>query len=302
MSRILAVDGDSASAARIQGILKADSHEVVGARESAEALTTFTQRGPFDLVVIDVSTPGLAGIDLCRRVKGASLEFMPVMLLARDGTVADRVAGLDGGADECMCGEPEPMEVQARVRALLRIKASHQQAADVAHLDLTTGIPNRRALSAQLRASFALAQRHKDPYALLTIDLDGLEKINGAHGRDAGDEVRRVAASAIGGALRATDGAYCVQGGEFVVLAPGADIDGAIQLGERIRRAIESAHVPWRGSELRATASVGVAVIPHREITSADQLVAEAGRALLAAKRAGRNCLMVHGDDDQAAG
>jgi diguanylate cyclase (GGDEF)-like protein len=302
MSRILAVDGDSASAARIQDILKADAHDVITARDSAEALTTFTQRGLFDLVVIDVSTPGLAGIDLCRRLKAASLEFLPVMLLARDGTVADRVAGLDGGADECMCGDPEPMEVQARARTLLRIKASHQQAADVAHLDLTTGIPNKRALSAQLRASFALAQRHKDPYALLTIDLDGLEKINSAEGRNAGDEVRRVAASAIGGALRATDGAYCVQGGEFVVLAPGADIDGAIQLGERIRRAIEASHVPWRDAELRATASVGVAVIPHREITSADQLVAEAGRALLAAKRAGRNCLMVHGDDDPGAG
>ena len=43
-------------------------------------------------------------------------------------------------------------------------------------------------------------------------------------------------------------------------------------------------------------------MIPNREITSVDQLVSEAGRALLAAKRAGRNCLMVHGDDDQGAG
>lgn len=302
MVRILAVDADPTTAERIEQILKVEEHEVVLAHDPTEALATFTGKGPFDLAVVDVSTPGLAGIDLCRRLKAAALEYMPVMLLARDGTVADRVAGLDGGADECMCGDPEPMEVQARVRSLLRIKASHKQAADVAHIDLTTGIPNKRALDGQLRGSFALAQRHKDPYALLTIDLDGLEKINAAHGRDAGDEVRRVAASAMQGALRATDGAYCVQGGEFVVLAPGADIDGAIMLGERIRRAIESTVVHWRDEELRATASVGVAVIPHREISSADQLVAEAGRALLAAKRAGRNCLMVHGDDDPGAG
>ncbi|MBI2898027.1 MAG: diguanylate cyclase [Deltaproteobacteria bacterium] len=302
MARILAVDDDLKAAARLAEILGGDGHEAMAAT-CAEALAVFGQQGPFDLAAIDLEGgPDLGGIELCRRLKAASYEYLPVMLFSTEGTVGERVTGLDAGADEYLMGTVDPQELLARVRALLRIRASHRQAADVAHIDLMTGIANRRALEAQIKSSFAMAQRHKAPFAVLSIDLDGLEKMNNSHGRDAGDEVRRVAASAIQGCLRATDGAFCVQGGEFVVIAPGADVDGAMLLGERIRRAIESSTVPWKETELHATASVGLAVIPHREITTPDRLLIEAGRALLAAKRAGRNCLMVHGDDDETAG
>ena len=77
------------------------------------------ERAVPDLLVLDVAMPGLDGLAVCRRLRAKGLAFPILLLTARDA-LADRVAGLDSGADDYLVKPFEPDELLARVRALLR--------------------------------------------------------------------------------------------------------------------------------------------------------------------------------------
>jgi diguanylate cyclase (GGDEF)-like protein len=118
------------------------------------------------------------------------------------------------------------------------------------------------------------------------LDLDHFKRLNDTHGHAKGDEVLQGVAETILGTLRSTDSAYRYGGEELVILARESDVDGALELAERVRSAIERR---FAGSgEGNVTASLGVAGIPENAV-SAKALVAAADAALYAAKAEGRN-------------
>ena len=86
--------------------------------DGGTALATIERSVP-DAVVLDVVMPGLDGLAVCRRVRAAGLDVPVLLLTARDG-VAERVAGLDAGADDYVPKPVAPEELAARLRALLR--------------------------------------------------------------------------------------------------------------------------------------------------------------------------------------
>jgi two-component system response regulator MprA len=80
---------------------------------------------PPDLVVLDLMLPGLDGLEVCRRLRAA--DDVPILVLTARGTVSDRIAGLDSGADDYMVKPFSIDELLARVRALLRRKAPPEE-------------------------------------------------------------------------------------------------------------------------------------------------------------------------------
>jgi two-component system, OmpR family, response regulator MprA len=115
--RILVVDDDPMVATTIQRVLRPEGYEVEVALGGMEALSRTQARRP-DLVVLDVMMPGIDGLEVCRRLRAD--HNMPILLLtARSGT-ADRVRGLDTGADDYLVKPFAYAELLARVRALLR--------------------------------------------------------------------------------------------------------------------------------------------------------------------------------------
>ncbi|MGI8623777.1 MAG: response regulator transcription factor, partial [Solirubrobacteraceae bacterium] len=73
----------------------------------------------YDAVVLDIMLPGIDGIETCRRLRADGV-WTPVLMLTARGQLADRVAGLDGGADDYMAKPFELAELMARLRALVR--------------------------------------------------------------------------------------------------------------------------------------------------------------------------------------
>jgi two-component system response regulator MprA len=116
-SRILVVDDDSRIAASLRRALIYEGYRVEVAGDGPTALASARDRLP-DLVVLDVMLPGLDGIEVCRRLRAAG-DAPILMLTARDAT-ADRVRGLDSGADDYLVKPFAYEELLARVRALLR--------------------------------------------------------------------------------------------------------------------------------------------------------------------------------------
>ncbi|HEU0299891.1 MAG TPA: GGDEF domain-containing protein, partial [Longimicrobium sp.] len=135
--------------------------------------------------------------------------------------------------------------------------------------------------------------RAGEPLSLLVLDLDRFKRVNDRHGHPTGDAVLRQAGRAILATLRHGDtvarmeGAVARMGGEeFAILLPGAGLEQAREVAERVLDAIRSAAVPTGDGEVRVTASLGIAPGP---LASADELYARADRAMYAAKAAGRD-------------
>ncbi len=115
--RILVVDDDPEIVNFVKRGLIYDGYDVDTAGNGTEALAKARDTEP-DLVVLDIMMPGLDGIEVSKRLRQAS--DVPILMLTAKGTVADRVAGLDSGADDYLVKPFSFDELLARIRALLR--------------------------------------------------------------------------------------------------------------------------------------------------------------------------------------
>ncbi|HEY7030620.1 MAG TPA: response regulator transcription factor [Thermomicrobiales bacterium] len=114
---ILVVDDDARIAASLRRALVYEGYEVAIAADGPAALASARTRPP-DLVVLDVMLPGFDGMDVCRRLRRE--DDVPILMLTALDATADRVAGLDTGADDYLTKPFAYEELLARVRALLR--------------------------------------------------------------------------------------------------------------------------------------------------------------------------------------
>jgi two-component system response regulator MprA len=119
--RVLVADDDPGVRDSLRRSLVFNGYEVELAEDGQRALSAIALRRP-DAVVLDVMMPGLDGLETCRRLR-ATGEDIPVLMLTARETIADRVAGLDAGADDYLVKPFALEELLARLRALLRRSA-----------------------------------------------------------------------------------------------------------------------------------------------------------------------------------
>ena len=116
--RILFVEDETAFAVGMIDRLQSEGYEVEWA-QTGPAGYGKALSGPYDLIVLDVMLPGKSGFDICRDLRREGINA-PVLMLTARGEVVDRVVGLKLGADDYVLKNCEPMELLARVEALLR--------------------------------------------------------------------------------------------------------------------------------------------------------------------------------------
>ena len=119
-ARLLVIDDDEQLLAALRRALAYEGYDVEVAPTGEAGLRAALKQPP-DLVVLDVLLPGLDGLEVCRRLRGGG--DVPVLMLTARDEVADRVAGLDAGADDYLVKPFAVDELLARVRALLRRRA-----------------------------------------------------------------------------------------------------------------------------------------------------------------------------------
>ncbi len=116
--RALVVDDDRAVREALRRALTLGGYEVQLAQDGEQALERIVQTAP-DVVVLDVGLPGIDGLEVCRRVRRLA-NRVPILILTARDAVADRIDGLDVGADDYMVKPFDVGELKARLRALLR--------------------------------------------------------------------------------------------------------------------------------------------------------------------------------------
>jgi two-component system response regulator MprA len=136
---VLVVEDDGPIRRMLERTLSAEGYVVSGAGDGGTALAHVERSAP-DLLVLDIGLPGVGGLAVCRRLRDKGLA-LPILLLTARDAVADRVAGLDAGADDYLVKPFAPEELLARVRALLRRGASPEEV--LAFRDLTFDVGTR---------------------------------------------------------------------------------------------------------------------------------------------------------------
>jgi diguanylate cyclase (GGDEF)-like protein len=155
-----------------------------------------------------------------------------------------------------------------------------------ASTDALTGLPNRRYFDEYLTL-LARRRRAEDRVGVLMIDIDRFKKLNDTFGHAVGDHVLREVAQAIASAVRDDDVPARFGGEEFAVLLKNPSPEVALEVGERVRRAVSDLDLRRMGVP-GVSVSVGVAVAEEPD-EPLDQLINEADQALYRAKRAGRD-------------
>jgi two-component system response regulator MprA len=173
-AHILIVDDDPRITDLLRRVLAYEGYSVSIAASGTEALDRALEHPP-DLVVLDLMLPGLDGLEVARWLRAAG-DSVPILMLTARDTVADRVQGLETGADDYLVKPFAPEELVARVKALLRRNQEERHEvlryADV-ELDSGTRVAHRGARVIDLSPTeyelLALFLRH--PRQVLTREI-----------------------------------------------------------------------------------------------------------------------------------
>ena len=144
MTHILIVDDDPSLTSALRRTLSYEGYHVSTVANGESALEQIRLKPP-DLVILDLMLPGIDGLEICRRLRSAGEQLVILMLTARDA-VADRVAGLEIGADDYLIKPFATEELLARIKALLRRSNPPDVAREILHYaDLELDTATRQA-------------------------------------------------------------------------------------------------------------------------------------------------------------
>jgi two-component system, cell cycle response regulator len=293
--RVLVVEPETERRTELRALLDHEGYDSVFLPDGDELLRLTAEYEP-DLILLAADLPGMSGLELVGDLRAMDpRNHYPVILL---GTAADEeevARGLLAGADDFVPDPERQLELRARIRVQLRNKRFYDALERVrnerdnlrrdSQTDPLTGLLNRRSLHSEVTSRCAAKER----FGVLFMDLDHFKSVNDRFGHEMGDRVLVAVASVLKTALRPGDVVGRYGGEEFVGVVAGAGPESARLVAERLRRAIE-AMLPPKGGPTKLTISIGTTVFdPRQSDERSEELLHRADMALYAAKRTGRN-------------
>jgi diguanylate cyclase (GGDEF)-like protein len=293
---IAIVDDDAAIRRLVRLFLKRAGYDTLECTTGQEARLALTTQ-PWDLAILDRRLPDLDGVVLAQELKSNNdFRTRYIIMLTGEDEQADKVEGLELGADDYITKPFQYPELLARIRAGKRIVDLQKELMDTNKrlelLSITDGLTklhNHRHFQDELARAFEESQRYQRPLSLAMIDIDHFKKFNDTHGHAVGDDVLKRAAELYRSSVRSTDLVARYGGEEFAVMMPETELDDGIAFAEKIRHLIETTPLQTQAGALNVTISLGVASVPQSRIHTAKELIVAADKALYRAKRNGRN-------------
>ena len=293
-TRALVVDDWDVSAQSTMDALPREGIVAVRARDGRTAMSQ-VQAHHFDLIVISLSLAGEEALRLVSALRaGLRTHETPLLLLAEPEARDQVVRGFELGASDWLTLPIDENELRARARNQIRRKIYQDRlrsdlgsALEMALIDPLTGLYNQRYLQRHLTGLMESGPGRE--LAVLMVDVDHFKRVNDQHGHATGDQALRLIADTLRANTRVFDSLARYGGEEFVVVMPGTDAEDAMQAGERLRAAVESAAFrSVSGEQMKLTVSVGVGCATG-EPTTPETLLRAADIALYVAKAGGRN-------------
>lgn len=239
---VLLIDDQEWKSRSIESILKPKGHVILKAYTGKHALELVQRVSP-DAFLVDMHLPDTHGTDLVRELRAASTvqPMTPVLMISSDSVNrADRIAALEAGAWDVLTHPVDPNELTVRMETFVRAKQAADRLRDEGLTDPGTGFYNVRGVVRRAQELGADAARFHRPLTCIAFgphafgdDPESSEAIAEAVGRGVASALRSV--------TRVSDTIGRLGPGEFIVVAPGTDPDGAVRLADRVFEAIEGA-------------------------------------------------------------
>jgi two-component system, cell cycle response regulator len=296
ISTVAIVDDDRPIRNLIRLFLTRAGYRVIECATGKEAEDTLIADG-WDLAILDRRLPDMDGVTLANKLKQTpELRNRYVIMLTGEDEQADKIEGLDLGADDYMTKPFHMPELIARIRAGLRIVTLQNELIEanrrLAQLSITDGLTNlynHRHFQDELAKHFTESARYERPLSLALIDIDFFKKINDTWGHAVGDIVLKKVSALFKDSIRHSDLAARYGGEEFAVIMPETEMEHAIAFAEKIREKVEETVVETEEATVRVTVSIGISSVPHPTIKTPMQLIEDADESLYRAKEHGRN-------------
>ena len=271
---------------------------------------------PYAMAFVDMRMPpGWDGLETIERLWGIDPEIQVVICSAHsDRDWTDVVSRLNNSDQLLVIKKPfEAVEVVQSANALTRkwqnermvrrqvetleqevtarthgLETANKQLRHLATHDALTGLPNRVLMDDRIGQCIALADRQKQTFAVIVLDVDRFKMVNDSFGHRVGDELLKEVAVRLKGVVRDVDTVARLGGDEFVlIITQSPEADAAENVAARI---IEVMQTPVRiaGIDVHTTSSMGIAFYP-RDASTIEALLAHADAAMYFAKQKGRN-------------
>ena len=289
---ILVVDIDDAGATRTL-INALDGAAVrVALVAGGKAARAPLERESWDLIVTEWRVAGTTAPALIRWVRSQPhYRLTPIVVFAAQMTDDNRLAAIRAGADDVLLKTASTSYVAQTL--LARIERNRAIRA-MAHRDDLTGLLNHEAVHEELQRAVSAARRTNESVGFLMFDLDHFRRVNEQHGSGVGDSILIQVARTLSSTVRSSDLVARMGGEEFGVLVRRCRIDDAARVAEKARAAVSGTPCPIGASSIAVHVSAGVACYPDHG-TSAEEIFRAADRALNAAKRSGRDRIVIAG-------
>lgn len=321
---ILIVDDSEDQLLVLKSILSAEGYRNIHLAESAEQAFEFLglkgkkKKKEIDLILMDVTMPGINGIEACGRIKKEeSLKDIPVIMVTAHREETHLQSAFHAGAMDYITKPINKIELLARVHSALRLKmetdsrkereremlemaeeldAANKQLTRMSYLDGLTSVPNRRYFEEFFTREWKNAVRVNGFISLIMLDIDCFKAYNDTYGHLNGDDCLKKIAKALSKTLKRPRDFLCRYGGEeFIAVLPDTDKKGALEVANRFLHETEKLKIAHKTSTAGKKVSISIGVVtakPGRK-EKPSSLINKVDEALYEAKQAGRNRVKV---------
>jgi diguanylate cyclase (GGDEF)-like protein len=298
--KILICDDDPADRKLVRTYLQriTDREIVLLEAGHTEEIQDALDKGRIDLVLMDNQMPGKSGMEWLAEI--ARKQLAPVVMLTGSGTEEIVAQAFQEGAVGYLPKGSLSREKLSNIidvaldkwTRLQQAMADKEKLERLATFDSLTGLYNRRATLGKLRELINLANRYKEDFSLIMLDIDHFKTVNDRYGHLTGDGALEEIATLIRRNIRDTDIVVRYGGEEFIIILPKTTLASSWVVAERLRSIIEKAQMKdSAGNVFAITVSQGLAGWERGE--DADSLISRADEALYKAKEKGRNRVQI---------
>jgi diguanylate cyclase (GGDEF)-like protein len=275
----------------------------------AEGLTIALLEKP-NLILTEMTAQGIDRTEFCKALRSNSYgrsAYVIFIVDSEENGIHDRA--IDMGADDILVRPLTPFSLQSKLReafAVIQLKnelikernslvnsadewaKTNRRLTQVAMTDPLTKLSNRLHGMDAFSAEWELAKGENRPLSCLIIDIDHFKNINDTYGHKAGDAVLVMLAIILRACARSEDLVFRYGGEEFCMICPGATLEMAGLIAERIRQDVEGQSFQFSEMKIAITVSIGVAARTPKHADK-EALIHDADSAMYHAKNSGRN-------------
>lgn len=300
LPKILIVDDSRMVRASLIKNLK-DNFEIREEADGEAAWQTLVLDLSLVAIISDIQMPKLDGFGLLQRVRSSKLrrlQEIPYILVSGAESEEERQRAQTLGVSDFVTKGVGTAEILTRLNNLLELTRSRLQLEENRKnmvQDVQSGIFTRKYIELQVAQALSHAARHGSEVSVIVLGLDNYDKVTEELGPELAEQVAGRFAKLLSGKMRKEDTLGGFQPAQFVIVSPGVTPARCASFADRVREAVQVAHVAVQGKRIKLSVSGGVANAPEDKVTSAGMLLELAAERMREATISGGNRIVMGG-------